>query len=51
MKKIITIVLLSIISSSANAGFPIGRGKYLLVPSYNLYTAKGYWDKDGAYFD
>lgn len=51
MKKIITLVLFAIISSSVYAGFPIGRGKYLLVPSYNLYTAKGYWDKDGNYFD
>lgn len=51
MKKTITIVLLAIISSAAYAGFPVGRGKYLIVPSYNLYTAKGFWDKDGTYFD
>lgn len=51
MKKIITIVLLAIISSAAHAGFPIGRGKYLIVPSYNLYTAKGYWNGEGGYLD
>ena len=51
MKKIITIVFLAIISSTVYAGFPIGRGKHLIVPSYNLYTAKGFWDKDGNYFD
>ncbi len=51
MKKIIAIALFASITSAAFAGFPIGRGKYLLVPSYNLYTAKGYWDKDGNYFD
>jgi len=31
------------------AGFPIGKGRGLLVPSYTFYTAKGYWDANSAY--
>jgi protein XagA len=50
MKKLLILVFFAFMSSSIYAGFPIGRGKYLLVPSYNLYMAKGYWDKDGNYF-
>ncbi len=42
-------MVMAVITNTAMAGFPIGKGKYLVVPSYNLYTAKGYWDKDGNY--
>jgi len=51
MKQLLTLVLFALISSAVYAGFPIGRGKYLLVPSYNLYTAKGYWNESGSYTD
>ena len=51
MKKLLTFVFFAMITSTAFAGFPIGRGKYLLVPSYNLYQAKGYWNESGSYTD
>lgn len=51
MKQPLTLVLFALISSAVYAGFPIGRGKYLIVPSYNLYTAKGYWNESGSYTD
>lgn len=30
------------------AGFPIGNGRWLLVPTYTRYTANSYWDANGA---
>jgi hypothetical protein len=51
MKQLLSIVFFAMISSAVYAGFPVGRGKYLIVPSYNLYTAKGYWNEDGSYVD
>lgn len=50
MKKIIALIIIVLVCNNSYAGFPIGRGKYLLVPSYNLYMAKGYWDGNGNYF-
>lgn len=44
-------MLIGMLTNLVVAGFPIGKGKYLIVPSYNLYTTKGYWDKDGNYTD
>lgn len=49
MKKLFSLIVFALIAHAAFAGFPIGKGKYLIVPSYNLYMAKGYWDKDGKY--
>ena len=49
MKKLLSLIVIAFIANTAYAGFPIGRGKYLLVPSYNLYTTKGYWDASGTY--
>lgn len=47
MKKYLILLLSTFfLQQQAQAGFPIGKGKYLLVPSYNLYQAKGYWDRD-----
>ena len=28
----------------ANAGFPIGKGRWMLVPTFNHYSASSYWD-------
>ncbi len=50
MKKLVALILVVLLVNVAKAGFPIGRGKYLIVPSYNLYMAKGYWDANGNYF-
>lgn len=50
MKKIA--ILLILITASVPyvfAGFPVGKGRFMLVPSYNLYTAKGYWDQSRIY--
>jgi hypothetical protein len=49
MKKVFCFIIIALLVNNAYAGFPIGRGKYLLVPSYNLYTTKGYWDASGTY--
>jgi len=49
MKKLLSLIGIALLVNTAYAGFPIGRGKYLLVPSYNLYTTKGYWDQAGTY--
>lgn len=49
MKKLLSLIVIALLVNTAYAGFPIGRGKYLLVPSYNLYTTKGYWDAGGTY--
>jgi protein XagA len=49
MKKKLLVAIALFIAVQSFGGFPIGRGKYLLVPSYNLYQAKGYWDKDRNY--
>jgi hypothetical protein len=38
----ITIFLAAI--QPAFAGFPIGQGRWLLVPTYTRYTAEAYWD-------
>jgi hypothetical protein len=49
MKK--TLFILSLLATQlllfqnqAKAGFPIGQGKWLLVPTYNYYSATKYWD-------
>lgn len=34
---------------SSKAGFPLGKGGYMIVPTYFHYTAKGYWDQDRIY--
>lgn len=49
MKKQILLIAAMLMVLQGFAGFPIGRGKYLLVPSYNLYQAKGFWDRDGNF--
>ncbi len=51
MKQIFTLIFFAFITNFVYAGFPIGKGKYLIVPSYNLYTAKGYWNESGSYTD
>ena len=45
MKKIILLVIITIASIQVSrANFPIGYGRWMLIPSYNYYNAKGYWD-------
>ena len=33
-----------LIVQNARAGFPIGKGRWLLVPTFNHYVATSYWD-------
>ncbi len=50
MKKIVCLlVLLVTMLPFSRAGFPIGYGRYLVIPGYNYYTARGYWDGNRAY--
>jgi len=49
MKKFLQAVLsailfITVFSISARAGFPIGKGRWMLAPNYSYYTANGYWD-------
>jgi hypothetical protein len=43
--KSVLIICLMLTATAGFAGFPIGKNRWLLAPSYNLYNAKGYWDK------
>jgi len=48
MKKLkifsLIVLLLVMFQQTARAGFPIGKGRWLLVPTYIHYSATGYWD-------
>jgi protein XagA len=47
--KTLLIMLLSIgLYQQSFAGFPIGPGRWLLVPTYTNYTANSYWDANGT---
>jgi len=43
-KLILFCIALLLITQQANAGFPIGKGRWLLVPTFNHYVASSYWD-------
>lgn len=50
MKKIYSVFLLIVLICSvkgAHAGFPIGRYRNLVIPSFNYYTSKSNWDSKG----
>jgi len=47
MKQTLFIIVSVFFSKLLIAGFPIGRGKYLVAPSYNYYNAPSYWNNDG----
>lgn len=50
MKHKLILVVALFITANCFADFPlVKKGKYLIVPSYNLYQAKGYWDNSGNY--
>jgi hypothetical protein len=47
MKKIVIILIVSLaFANYAKAGFPIGQGRWLLVPTFTQYNATGYWDEN-----
>lgn len=50
MRKFYTIILLVLLVGSvksAYAGFPIGKYRGLVIPSFNYYTSKDTWDAQG----
>ncbi len=50
MKKVLLILIATLAFNQAIfAGFPIGKGRFIIVPSYNFYRANGYWDSKGLY--
>lgn len=50
MKKIIILAITTLLfNQTIFAGFPVGKGRFKLVPSYNFYNARGYWDNNGTY--
>jgi hypothetical protein len=49
MKKIkvvvyILLINLLLLQMPAKAGFPLGQGHWMLAPTYNYYSASGYWN-------
>jgi protein XagA len=51
LKALVTLVLAVIISTTVKAGFPIGNGRWLLVPTYTSYNASQIWDVNGLSVD
>ena len=50
MKRITIIFIISLAFVQTSwAGFPIGAGRWMLIPGYNYYNANGYWNKNSAY--
>jgi protein XagA len=50
MKKLgLVIIILALFNQFAYAGFPIGKGRFKIIPNYTLYRADGYWDNAGVY--
>lgn len=52
MKKVIlnallTVALVVFSNQTTYAGFPIGNGRWLLVPTYTKYSADSYWNSTG----
>lgn len=46
-KTLFTLVVLISMQQTSFAGFPIGNGRWLLVPTYTRYSADGYWNESG----
>ena len=50
MKRLTLLLIASIaLIQTVSAGFPIGTGRWMLIPGYNYYNANGYWNKNSAY--
>lgn len=47
-KSLLTIALFVSMQQESFAGFPIGNGRWLLVPTYTRYSASSYWDANGV---
>jgi protein XagA len=51
LKKQLGFIVIILFYNTAFAGFPIGKGRGMLVPSYNFYSARGYWDRSRNYVE
>ncbi|MFP5039759.1 hypothetical protein [Parasediminibacterium sp. JCM 36343] len=52
MKKITFLLVCLVFGIQLSwAGFPIGKGRSVIIPGYNYYHANGYWDGKRAYSD
>jgi protein XagA len=49
LKKLSFVAVIILLCQQAFAGFPIGKGRGMIVPSYNFYSAQGFWDRNRAY--
>lgn len=47
-KTLVTLAAFVAMQQESFAGFPIGNGRWLLVPTYTRYTAQSYWDANGV---
>ena len=47
-KTLLTMAFVVLLQQASYAGFPIGNGRWLLVPTYTHYSADGYWDASGT---
>ncbi len=47
LKIVFVFALLISMQQNCFAGFPIGQGRWLLVPNYTRYTANSYWGSTG----
>ncbi|MCX6208507.1 MAG: hypothetical protein NTZ59_03115 [Bacteroidetes bacterium] len=48
LKIVFVLTLCIVFQQNSFAGFPIGNGRWLLVPTYTRYTASSYWNKSGV---
>lgn len=48
LKIVFVLMLCTVLFQNSYAGFPIGNGRWLLVPTFTRYTASSYWDNTGT---
>jgi len=48
-KSLVIVSLFLMMQKDSFAGFPIGNGRWLLVPTYTHYAADGYWNNNGVF--
>lgn len=49
IKTVLIAVILIGFKTEGYAGFPIGNGRWLLVPTYTRYYSEGYWNQQGQF--
>lgn len=48
LKIVFVLTLCVVFQQNSFAGFPIGNGRWLLVPTYTRYSASSYWNSTGT---